>query len=119
MSQELTNFYNAVLNEDCKRVVLQANATSTVAGADYVIPYSGTWVFTAYGTLDTAKPAIQKKKGANYPILVDEKTGLNSEITASGNEFSVLLNEGDTVRGASSIVGGASNYTSELVYNGR
>ncbi|MFM7851305.1 MAG: hypothetical protein ACKO96_05140 [Flammeovirgaceae bacterium] len=118
MSQELTDYVNAVRNEDCKRVTLQANATSTIAGGEYVVPYAGEWRFTAWGTLGMAKPSVQKKKGANFITAVDATTGNIAEIATSGEELSITLAENDTIRGATTVAGGGTSYTSEITYIG-
>lgn len=119
MSQEMTDYVNAVKNEDCKRVTLQAAATSTVAGGEYVVPYAGEWRFTAWGTLNTAKPSVQKKKGSGFITVTDQTTGNIAEITTAGNELSITLAENDTIRGATTVAGGSTSYTSEITYIGK
>jgi hypothetical protein len=106
-------------------VVLQANATSTVAGAECEITDAGRYRYyieEVTGTLDTATPQlfVKPKDAASAKVYSDAKTGdtatiTSSETAATGSaSIEVQLCAFDIVTSQNTVVGGTYNYNAIL-----
>lgn len=103
-------------------VVLQANATSTVAGAEVEINQAGKYRFYVEGTLGTATPQlfVKPKGGASAKVYYDTQSNTSATITVSdtsvtgGASMEVALCGQDTVYSQNTVSGGIYNYNAIL-----
>jgi hypothetical protein len=106
-------------------VVLQANATSTVAGAECEITDAGRYryyVEEVTGTLGTATPQlfVKPKNAASTKVYYDKQTGETATITSGDTSttgsasIEVQLCANDIVISQNTVVGGTYNYNAIL-----
>ncbi len=99
------------------QVLLQENATSTVAGAAVDVEQSGTYRFLVEGTLDaTARPQlfVKSKNGTRQAYTtINNGLELSATLTNNGRAINVDLCAGDEVD-SQNLAGGTTNYTTKL-----
>lgn len=98
-------------------VVLQASATSTVAGAEVEITQSGCYRFYAEGTLDTTtRPSlyVQVKNASTAYVYEDANSGTTAVLSKAGTGIDVALCAGDEVYSQNTVSGGTYNYNTFL-----
>jgi citrate lyase gamma subunit len=106
-------------------VILQANATSTVAGAECEITDAGRYRFyveEVTGTLDTSTPQlfVKPKNASSAKVYYDKQTGEAATITSGDTSttgaasIELKLCAGDIVNSQNTVVGGTYNYNAIL-----
>jgi hypothetical protein len=105
----------AAINSHKTRHILQADATSTVAGGTSDIAFDGEYIFAVEGVMDTAEPKLycQRSGTDGFDLLLDS-SGNDTGLNASGKAVTVQLSRGDKVYSQSTVVGGSTSYTTVL-----
>jgi len=118
MSAELTAFANNAGKDLQDSYVLLSGATSTVAGGEVTINYSGEHTFATYGTFDGATSSLYVKPVGQsvFNVWTDLTSGETATATVAGG-LSVSLSQGDKAYAQLSSVGGSTSLTSTLTFN--